>query len=133
MRLFAGGELMPLERMLRQLRDSCGSQAAAVVSRDGLVIAGDMPENISRETFAIMCATILGAGMTAATELRVSSPSHIVLATKETRIHIFEAGPRALIVLVAPPNPGEGGIRGALKPGFEENRRGIGQGPATFC
>src|SRR2546428_7518275 len=95
MRLFAGGELMPLERMLRQLRDTCGSQAAAVVSRDGLVIAGDMPESISRETFAIMCATILGAGMTAATELRVPSPNHIVLATNETRIHIFDAGPPA--------------------------------------
>jgi predicted regulator of Ras-like GTPase activity (Roadblock/LC7/MglB family) len=117
---------MPLERMLRQLRDTCGSQAAAVVSRDGLVIAGDMPESISRETFAIMCATILGAGMTAATELRVSSPSHIVLTTKETRIHIFEAGPRALIVLVAPPSRDDAEIRNALKPVLEEIRREIG-------
>ncbi len=117
---------MPLERMLRQLRETCGSQAAAVVSRDGLVIAGDMPENVSRETFAIMCATILGAGMTASTELRVSSPSHIVLGTKETCIHIFEAGPRALIVLVAPPSRDEAEIRNALKPILEEIRREIG-------
>jgi len=117
---------MPLERMLRQLRETCGSQAAAVVSRDGLVIAGDMPDNISRETFAIMCATILGAGMTAATELRVSAPTHIVLATKETRIHIFEAGPRALIVLVTPPSHDETEIRAALRPVVEEIRKEIG-------
>src|SRR5213594_5214607 len=117
---------MPLDRMLKELRDRCGSQAAAVVSRDGLVIAGDMPDNISRETFAIMCATILGAGMTAATELRVSAPTHIVLATKETRIHIFEAGPRALVVLVAPPQHDESEIRIALKPVLEEIRNEIG-------
>jgi predicted regulator of Ras-like GTPase activity (Roadblock/LC7/MglB family) len=117
---------MTLERMLRQLRDSCGSQAAAVVSRDGLVIAGDMPDNISKETFAIMCATILGAGMTAATELRYSAPSHVSLSTREARIHIFEAGPRALVVLVAPPNRDEEEIRAALQPVMEEVRREIG-------
>src|SRR2546425_5847416 len=88
--LCEGGKLMSLEKMLRQLRETCGSTASAVVSRDGLVIAEDMLEGVSRETFAIMCATILGAGMTAATELRVSPPTHIVLSTKETRIHIFE-------------------------------------------
>jgi len=117
---------MSLEKMLRQLRETCGSTASAVVSRDGLVIAGDMPDNISRETFAIMGATILGAGMTAATELRVSPPTHIVLSTKETRIHIFEAGPRALVVLVAPPKHDESEIRIALKPVLEEIRNEIG-------
>ncbi len=117
---------MSLDRMLRELRDSCGSQAAAVVSRDGLVIAGDMPDNMSRETFAIMCATILGAGMTAATELRVSPPSHVVLSTKESRIHIFEAGPRALLVLVTPPSRQEPEIRKALEPIVAEVRREIG-------
>ncbi len=117
---------MSLDRMLRELRDSCGSHAAAVVSRDGLVIAGDMPENVSRETFAIMCATILGAGMTAATELRISPPNHVVLATKESRIHIFEAGPRALLVLVAPPDRTEADLRKALEPIVGEIRKEIG-------
>src|SRR5256712_11545875 len=117
---------MSLEKMLRQLRETCGSTASAVVSRDGLVIAEDMLEGVSRETFAIMCATILGAGMTAATELRVSSPTHIVLTSKETRIHIIEAGPRALIVLVVPPSRGESDIRAAVKPILEEVRREIG-------
>ncbi len=117
---------MPLERMLKDLRQTCGSHAAAVVSRDGLVIAADMPENISRETFAIMCATILGAGMTAATELRVSSPTHVVLTSKETRIHILEAGPRALVVLVAPPSRSDSDIVAAVKPIMEEVRREIG-------
>src|SRR2546422_11590995 len=101
--LCEGGKLMSMEKMLRQLRETCGSTASAVVSRDGLVIAEDMLEGVSRETFAIMCATILGAGMTAATELRVSPPTHIVLSTKETRIHIFEAGAGGPLVASARP------------------------------
>ncbi len=117
---------MSLDRVVRQLRETVGSQAAAVVSRDGLVIAGDMPESISKETFAIMCATILGAGMTAATELRYAAPSHIVMSTKEARIHIFEAGPRALVVVVAPPDRGEDAIRAALGPVMDEVRQEIG-------
>jgi len=118
---------MSMERMLLQLRDTCGSQAAAVVSRDGLVIAGDMPDNISKETFAIMCATILGAGLTAATELRYSPPSQVSLATREARIHIYEAGPRALVVVVVtPPNREEEEVRAALQPLMEEVRREIG-------
>jgi predicted regulator of Ras-like GTPase activity (Roadblock/LC7/MglB family) len=117
---------MPLDRMLRELRETVGSKAAAIVSRDGLVIAGDIPENVSRETFAIMCATILGAGTTAATELRVPPPTHIVLATKETRIHIVDAGPRALVVLVVPPSRDEAAIRTVLKPILEEIRQEVG-------
>lgn len=117
---------MSMEKMLKDLRGKCGSHAAAVVSRDGLIIASDIPETISRETFAIMCATILGAGMTAATELRSSPPAHIVLTTREYRIHIFEAGPRALVVLVVPPDRTEAELRSALQPITEEIRREIG-------
>ena len=117
---------MSMERMLLELRDTCGSKAAAVVSRDGLVIAGDMPDNISRETFAIMCATILGAGLTAATELRYTPPSRVSLSTREARIHIFEAGPRALVVVVTPPGRTEEEVHTALQPLMEEVRREIG-------
>src|SRR2546427_12996912 len=122
---------MSMEKMLRQLRETCGSTASAVVSRDGLVIAEDMLEGVSRETFAIMCATILGAGMTAATELRVSPPNHIVLATKETRIHIFEAGPRALVGLVGPPEHDEGEIPGAPQPLIQEKSKEIAEPRGT--
>lgn len=118
--------MMSLEKMLKELRKSFGSHAAAVVSRDGLIVASDMPDNISRETFAIMCATILGAGMTAATELRTSPPSHVALTTREYRIHIFEAGPRALVVLVVPPERSDADLRIALQPVVAQVRRDVG-------
>ena len=48
---------MSLEALVQQIRDA-GAQAAAVVSRDGSVLAADLPPGVSRETFSIMCATI---------------------------------------------------------------------------
>lgn len=92
-----------LEDKLRELRDRCGAEASAVVSRDGLIVAGDMPTGIARETFSIMCATILGAALTTATELGKAPPRRIVLEGEDTRIIIFEAGRRAMLVLVVPP------------------------------
>src|SRR2546427_5152472 len=45
------------------------AEAIAVINRDGGIVVADLPRTVSPETFSIMCAAILGAGMTAATEL----------------------------------------------------------------
>jgi predicted regulator of Ras-like GTPase activity (Roadblock/LC7/MglB family) len=92
---------MTLEGMLRDLRARCGAEAAAVIGRDGLVVASDIPSSVSRETFSIMCATILGAAMTAATELKKAPPKRVVLESDDTRIVILEAGRRRMLVVVA--------------------------------
>lgn len=107
---------MSLEDKLKGLRNSCESIAAAVVSRDGVVLAADMPENVTKETFSIMCATILGAGMTAATELKRASPKRIVLEGPDAKIVIREVGRRALLVVVTPPAKSLESIEAATKP-----------------
>lgn len=91
---------MELKPALRSLRSSCGSMASAVISRDGLVIAADMPEGVSMETFAIMCATLLGAASTANSELRVGTPQHVVVESEEAKMVVVGAGRKALIVAV---------------------------------
>ncbi|HEV8595907.1 MAG TPA: roadblock/LC7 domain-containing protein [Thermoplasmata archaeon] len=92
---------MALETTLQQIRDA-GATAVAVVSRDGTVLAADLPPGVSRETFSIMCATIHGAGMTVSNEMRRSAPKRISLESAEGRILITEAGRRALVVFVFP-------------------------------
>ena len=92
---------MAFETALRAMRDA-GALATAVVSRDGSVLASDLPAGVSRETFSIMCATIHGAGMTVSTELRRGTPRRIVLESPEGRVVIMEAGRRALLVVVLP-------------------------------
>jgi len=91
---------MELKPALRSLRSSCGSVASAVISRDGLVIAADMPEGVSMETFAIMCATLLGAASTANSELRVGTPHHVIVESDEAKMVVVGAGRKALIVAI---------------------------------
>lgn len=77
-----------------------GVVGAAVVSRDGTVLAAEMPTSVSKETFSIMCATIHGAGMTVSSQLQRSTPRRILLENAEGRTAIYEAGRRALLVLI---------------------------------
>lgn len=91
---------MELKPALRALRQSCGATASAVISRDGLVIASDLPEGVSMETFAIMCATLLGASSTANSELRVGIPLHVIVESEDAKMVVVGAGRRALIVAV---------------------------------
>lgn len=91
---------MELKPALRSLRQSCGAMASAVISRDGLVIAADLPEGVSMETFAIMCATLLGAASTANSELKVGTPKHVVVESEDAKMVVVGAGRKALIVAV---------------------------------
>src|SRR5207249_1112869 len=69
MRFRTGGRgVTALADMVRALREVTKAEAVAVVNRDGGIVAAELPRNVSQETFSIMCAAILGAGMTAATE-----------------------------------------------------------------
>ncbi len=92
-----------LEEMVRALRDVTKAEAVAVVNRDGAVVAASLPSSVSQETFSIMCAAILGAGMTAATEFHHAAPHRVVLESKDSTILIQEVGRRAMVVLVLAP------------------------------
>ncbi len=92
-----------LEEMVRALRDVAHAEAVAVINRDGAVVAASLPSSVSQETFSIMCAAILGAGMTAATEFRHAAPHRVILESKDSMILIQEMGRRAMLVLVVPP------------------------------
>lgn len=91
---------MELKPALRALRQSCGAIASAVISRDGLVIAADVPDGVSVETFAIMCATLMGAASTANSELRVGTPLHVMVESEEAKMVVVGAGRKAIIVAV---------------------------------
>ena len=91
---------MELKPALRRLRTSCGAAASAVISRDGLIIAADVPEGVSQETFAIMCATLLGAASTANSELKVGTPQHVIVESEDAKMVVAGAGRKALLVAV---------------------------------
>ncbi len=94
---------MAYKGMLASLRNDCNAMASAIISKDGTVVDSDVPEDISRETFAIMSATIMGAGVTAANELHKAAPDRIVVESTDVRTVIMNAGRKRILVVVVPP------------------------------
>lgn len=86
--------------VIRDLKTRIGALATALVSRDGLVLYADVPAGVYTETFAIMCATILGAAATANTELNRSPPEKIVIEGIDSKTIIVGSGKKALLVAV---------------------------------
>jgi predicted regulator of Ras-like GTPase activity (Roadblock/LC7/MglB family) len=86
--------------VVKNLKINTGALAVAVVSRDGLVIAAEMPPGVYTETFAIMCATILGASITALSELKRTTPERVIIESSDTRTIILGAGKKALLICV---------------------------------
>src|SRR3989475_13166636 len=104
MRVRTGGRGMTaLVEMVRALRDVTKAEAIAVVNREGGIVASDLPRNVSQETFSIMCAAILGVGMTAATEMGHAAPHRVLLESRDATLVIQENGRRAMGVIVVPP------------------------------
>ncbi|MGI0149676.1 MAG: roadblock/LC7 domain-containing protein [Thermoplasmata archaeon] len=92
-----------IEDLVHALREATKAEAIALINRDGGVVVTELPRGVSQETFSIMCAAILGAGMTAATELRHSAPHRVVLESDDAILLIQEVGRRAMLVIVFPP------------------------------
>ena len=59
-----------LTEILQSLRKIGDVQGSSVVSRDGLVVASDLSQDIDEETFAAMSAAMQGAAETAVSELK---------------------------------------------------------------
>ena len=86
--------------VIKDLKTRIGGIATALVSRDGLVLYADVPAGVYTETFAIMCATILGAAATANTELNRAPPERIVVDGNDSKTIIVGSGKKALLVAV---------------------------------
>ncbi len=104
-----------LKPALRALRDEYGAFASAIVSRDGLIIASDIPDDVSSETFGIMCATLLGAACTANSELKTGAPLGVVVESEDSIMILVGAGRKALIVAAMPRDTDCDGARKRLE------------------
>ena len=88
-----------LGEILRELKKAGGVEASAVVSRDGILMASDIPDDVHGETFAIMSATMLGAAITANSELRKKLPERIIVESDDGRTIVAGAGEKSLLVV----------------------------------
>jgi len=94
--------MVDLQKTLKDLRSEFGSVASAVVSRDGILIAADIPEDALPETFTIMCATMMGAASTAHSELKIGQPRILRVTSDRHEMILIGAGRKAIVCCVVP-------------------------------
>jgi len=92
-----------LEKVLRDLKSAGDVESRAVVSRDGLLIAADISQNVNAEAFAAMTATMLGAAETATSELGRGVPDRVIVEGENGKIIATGAGSKALLVAMTGP------------------------------
>jgi predicted regulator of Ras-like GTPase activity (Roadblock/LC7/MglB family) len=88
-----------LINIVNELQSSDTIKAAAVIRRDGVLMASNLPVNFrEKDVFAMMSATILGAAKKISTKHAFGLPSRIIVVTHEGYIVISGAGTKALLV-----------------------------------
>ena len=91
-----------LEKILMDLKMTGEISGCAIVSRDGLLMASDIPQEVDGGIFAAMSATMLGTAETAASELVKGMPDKVIVESPSGKIIISGAGSSALIVCTTP-------------------------------
>ncbi|MFW6142261.1 MAG: roadblock/LC7 domain-containing protein [Candidatus Saliniplasma sp.] len=85
-----------IEDILEELA-GYGAYGSAVMNKDGTPIASDLPGNVNENTFSIMCATALGAGRTANSELDRKPLEKIRIDSADRSIIIMSAGRKMVL------------------------------------
>jgi predicted regulator of Ras-like GTPase activity (Roadblock/LC7/MglB family) len=93
-----------IEKGLRDLREGNPSVFWAFVTRDGVVLSHDLPEGVHQETFAIMCATLLGAAHTLNSEFPEGEVERIIVEAGRYRVLVTGLDQDSLMALVVPRN-----------------------------
>jgi uncharacterized protein len=84
--------------LLADLKNHTGAIATALVSRNGLVVHAETLSGCHVETFALMCATVVGAAAAACAEVGQAPPDHVVVAGGGSKLVLVPAGKQALLV-----------------------------------
>jgi uncharacterized protein len=84
--------------LLADLKSHTGAIATALVSRNGLVVHAETLSGCHVETFALMCATVVGAADAASAEVGQSPPDRIVVVGGGSKLVMVPAGKQALLV-----------------------------------
>ncbi|RMG55329.1 MAG: hypothetical protein D6723_02925 [Acidobacteria bacterium] len=77
-----------------------GIQAAAVVSTDGLTIAGALPPDLDEERFVAMSAALLDVGQRTARELDMGSLEQMYMRSQNGYMIVIPAGPEAVLAAI---------------------------------
>ena len=87
-----------IEAVLAELKSSGDVEASAVIRRDGLMVASDLPAKIEPGTIASMAASLVGTAETTSSELKRGVFQEIIIDSEKGKIVAIGAGKLALLV-----------------------------------
>jgi len=90
-----------LEQLLHELSKQPGVLGAALVSRDGLSVKATGKQELHRETFSAMSATVMGAAEIALSELAPDRLRRLVAETDRGKLVIMGATADLLLIVYA--------------------------------
>jgi len=93
-----------LENTLAELSQTGDIEASAIVRRDGLMIASDLPSKVDGRTIAAMAAALVGTAETTSGELARGSFKQVVVESQLGKIVSVGAGKLAVIVCLVKKN-----------------------------
>ncbi|WP_424357823.1 roadblock/LC7 domain-containing protein [Methanocella sp. MCL-LM] len=102
------GSVEDVSRVIADLKRAGGIRALAVVSREGILVASEIPGDVHPETFAAMSAVMLSAAETAYLEIGQAMPDRLIVETDEGKLIITGAGERSMLVALADAKAGIG-------------------------
>ena len=90
--------LMALEEILDNIKQTGAVTDAVLVSRSGMHIAGKVPAGAHAETFVAMSAILMGAAETSTSELK-ENLKIVTIILEKSKVAIGVVSPKAVLVL----------------------------------
>jgi len=92
-----------LAELLSNLKNVGDIDGAAIATRDGLLIASELPMDVNAQTFAAMSATMFGAAETAISELKKGKARRVISEAEDCKLVAVDAGASATLVALVRP------------------------------
>ncbi|UCF09107.1 MAG: roadblock/LC7 domain-containing protein [Thermoplasmata archaeon] len=89
-----------LKSILSDLKKKNKIEICAVVSRNGIPLAYELPEEAHIDAFSTLSATILGASEVIYSGLGKQAPSRVLIEANGTNYIAMGVGPKALLVVM---------------------------------
>ncbi|UCE72978.1 MAG: roadblock/LC7 domain-containing protein [Methanomassiliicoccales archaeon] len=90
-----------LKSILNDMRTEQEIEICAVISRNGIPLAYELPEGVHIDAFSTLSATILGASEVIYSGLRKKIPEHVLITSNGTNYIALGVGPKALLVAMS--------------------------------
>ncbi len=88
-----------VDAAIADLKRRTGAIATAIVGRDGVARAAELPDGVPAEPYAMMCATAMGAAGAAQAAIGQRSPGRLMLAGTDSLTILGALGPAEFLAL----------------------------------